>query len=110
MPWEAIKTLLLDTVYGGKIDRTEDSNVLRQLIDAIFQAEAYNIDFSLVSDGSVTAPEGSGLETFIEWVEQLPNRQPPEWLGLPSAAEKSMREFEAEDVAINSILVLDSLA
>lgn len=33
-------------------------------------------------------PTGSRLPDFMEWVNQLPEREPPAYLGLPSNAEK----------------------
>lgn len=110
LPWQAIRGLLTDTVYGGKIDRTEDCEVLDKLVRSVFTPDAYNLGFSLVTDGSLLAPEGSGLPAFNDWVERLPDRQqPPEWLGLPAHVEQSMREIEGEETACASVTVLESL-
>lgn len=109
IPWDAIRSLLIDTVYGGKVDRSDDRYVLEQLVFSVFKVEAYNLDFSLVPDNSIKVPEGSGLDSFNKWVEKLPNRQPPEWLGLPAHVERSMRELEGEEVAKNAVMVLESL-
>ena len=39
-------------------------------------------------DGGLTAPSGTGMPEFMEWVEALPEREPPTYLGLPANAEK----------------------
>ena len=47
------------------------------------EAEAYT-----EGDGSLTVPEGNGMRDFMQWVNQLPEREPPTYLGLPANAEK----------------------
>lgn len=112
IPWESIKSLLADIVYGGKVEANEDQQVLHSIIDSVFKEEAYNLDFSLVSeDGGVPAkvPEGNSLDSYMKWVEQLPNREPLEWLGLKSDVEGSMKKIQGDEVASKSILILESL-
>ena len=41
-----------------------------------------------VGDGLLTVPSGTGMPDFMEWVEALPEREPPTYLGLPANAEK----------------------
>lgn len=38
--------------------------------------------------GSLTVPEGNEMEDFMDWVNRLPEREPPTYLGLPANAEK----------------------
>ncbi|KAJ1675219.1 dynein heavy chain, partial [Spiromyces aspiralis] len=53
IPWDAIRTLLNESVYGGRIDNDFDRSVLKSFVNYIFSPAAYNIDFPLV-DGLVT--------------------------------------------------------
>ena len=39
---------------------------------------------------SLVLPEGTSKETFLNWVEALPDREPPSYLGLPDNAEKAL--------------------
>ena len=39
-------------------------------------------------DGGLTVPSGTGIKEFMQWVEGLPEREPPTYLGLPGNAEK----------------------
>lgn len=109
IPWEALKALLAEVVYGGKVDRTEDSEVIAKLVGQVFTPEAYNLDYTLVPNVSLQVPEGSGIDAFSEWILDLPERQPPEWLGLPSDAEKSMMAIEGNEVAEKSLKILETL-
>jgi dynein heavy chain 1 len=93
-----IRTLVTET-YGGKIDDEGDYGRLRQLVSSILTTEAYDIGHKLVEgvagsglgdgdDGSLTVPSGTGMQEFMEWINRLPEREPPTYLGLPANAEK----------------------
>lgn len=84
-----LRTLITET-YGGKIDHEGDFKLLRQLVDNFFTPDAFEKNFRLVdTEGEVlAAPEGVGMKEFMEWVNALPEREPPTYLGLPANAEK----------------------
>lgn len=109
IPWETLRSLLTEIVYGGKVDRKEDLDVIDGIVARVFTPDAYNLDFSLVSGASVQGPEGSSVESFKEWIEELPERQPPLWLGLPSDAEKSMLALEGQQVAAKATRIVEAL-
>ncbi|RKP35106.1 dynein heavy chain domain-containing protein, partial [Dimargaris cristalligena] len=91
IPWDAIKTLLTQSVYGGRIDNDFDKQLLESFVESLFKAQSFDLDFALVQDSDsadVAIPEGTKPEHFLAWVQQLPEREPPTWLGLPSNAEK----------------------
>ena len=92
-PWEAIRTLLKQSIYGGRIDRDYDQKLLNTFVDELFNERIYENDFELVKsiDGqpSLLIPQCTRLEQFIEWSENtLPEREPITWLSLPIKAEK----------------------
>lgn len=94
IPWVAIRTLIKQAVYGGRIDSDFDQRLLDVFVDQLFSAKAYDVDFSLVPPTSTSpglaAPEGTQLSQFTDWVMDLPEREPSSWLGLPAAAERVM--------------------
>ncbi|KAI5805001.1 dynein heavy chain, N-terminal region 1-domain-containing protein [Geopyxis carbonaria] len=88
LPWDMIRTLITET-YGGKIDDEEDFSKLRSLVNGFFTPEAFNSDFKLVdTETPLFVPEGVGMPEFMQWVNDLPEREPPTYLGLPANAEK----------------------
>jgi dynein heavy chain 1 len=98
LPWDMIRTLITET-YGGKIDDEGDFTRLTQLVNSFLTPAAYDIGHKLVEgiagsglddveDGSLTVPSGTGLKEFMEWINRLPEREPPTYLGLPANAEK----------------------
>lgn len=100
IPWDLIRTLITET-YGGKIDNEGDFKQLTELVADFITPAAFDIDHRLVKgapkeeakvysegDGSLTVPEGNEMKDFLEWVNRLPEREPPTYLGLPANAEK----------------------
>ncbi|KAF8807657.1 dynein heavy chain protein 1 [Phlegmacium glaucopus] len=92
IPWDALRTLVKQSVYGGRIDSDFDQRILDSFVDSLFTPTAYNVDFDLVPSLTghqmLAAPEGTKLEHFLTWVQALPDREPPAWLSLPPTAER----------------------
>ena len=95
MPWDAIKTLLSQSIYGGKIDNDFDQRLLNSFLSRLFTPISFEQEFVLVAnvdsvDGKrhITMPDGLRRDHFLQWVESLGDRQIPQWLGLPENAER----------------------
>ncbi|KAI9672025.1 MAG: Dynein heavy chain, cytoplasmic [Trizodia sp. TS-e1964] len=92
IPWDMIRSLITET-YGGKIDDENDFNQLSKLVDTFLTPSAFENDHKLVegvpgANGDLLVPSGTGLQEFLEWVNRMPEREPPTYLGLPANAEK----------------------
>lgn len=109
MPWDLIRTLITET-YGGKIDDKGDFQQLDELVHQIITPAAYEEGHRLVEEtngqegdsepgakGGLTVPEGTTMPDFVEWVNALPEREPPTYLGLPANAEKVLLVGHSED-------------
>ncbi|THH28428.1 hypothetical protein EUX98_g5757 [Antrodiella citrinella] len=92
IPWDAVRTLIKQSVYGGRVDSDFDQKILDAFVDGLFTPYAYNVDFELVASvgGSqrLPVPDGTKLEHFLSWVQELPDKEPPSWLSLPPTAER----------------------
>ncbi|KAJ7102434.1 dynein heavy chain protein 1 [Mycena belliarum] len=102
IPWDALRTLVKQSVYGGRVDSDFDQRILDAFVDGLFTPAAYNVDFNLVP--SVTgaqllgAPDGTKLEHFLSWVQELPDREPPSWLSLPPTAERVIAAAQGNEL------------
>merc|ERR1719427_2521204 len=108
VPWKAIRTLLSDCIYGGKIDNEFDQRLLSSFLEKLFVPASFEGDFNLVSEidvggrqTSVKMPEGIRRDQFLSWVEALTDTNSPDWLGLPNNAEKVLLASSAHDLVIN---------
>lgn len=92
IPWDAIRSLLRESVYGGKIDTEFDQILLDSFVANLFTPRAYDVNFQLVraTDGEsgLAIPDANRLDQFITWATKLPEQEPPWYLSLPPSAEK----------------------
>ncbi|XP_037072682.1 LOW QUALITY PROTEIN: dynein heavy chain, cytoplasmic-like [Pollicipes pollicipes] len=113
VPWLALRTLLSQCIYGGKIDNDFDQRLLSSFLDKLFTPSSFDGDFALVAgagaDGTdISMPEGIRRDQFLQWVEQLSDRQTPAWLGLPNNAEKLLLTTRGTDM-VSSLLRMQLL-
>lgn len=91
IPWDMIRYLVTET-YGGKIDDEGDYKLLTQLVHSFLTPDAYEIGHKLVEggekEGNLEVPSGTSMQDFMGWIQKLPEREPPTYLGLPANAEK----------------------
>ena len=77
--------------------------------------EAYEDDYKLVDDAitedgaCLKAPSGTGMKNFTEWVNNLPERETPTYLGLPANAEKLLLVGHGQKMIKNLAKVRDIL-
>jgi dynein heavy chain 1, cytosolic len=109
-----LRTMLTE-MYGGKIDDEGDFAVLKSLVDnfmtpAAFEAE-HNVLTGLSPDneGVLLLPDGTQWSDFMKWVQSLPEREPPTFLGLPANAEKLLLVGQAKEMMGNLSLILGIL-
>ena len=114
MPWDLIRTLIVET-YGGKIDDEGDFEQLRKLVGSLLKPEAYEDEYKLVDDdvtedgACLMAPGGTKMKAFTDWVSNLPEREPPTYLGLPANAEKLLLVGHGQSMIKNLAKVRDIL-
>ena len=100
IPWQALRTLIKQAVYGGRVDSDYDQRVVDAFVDHIFTPRAYEVDYPLVehADETLAVPEGTQMGQFVAWAQSLPEREPPAWLGLPKTAEGVVAAAEGESI------------
>ncbi|KAF2083456.1 hypothetical protein K490DRAFT_51603 [Saccharata proteae CBS 121410] len=119
IPWPMIRILITE-MYGGKIDDEDDFGTLTSLVENVMTPDAFEDGYSIVKppaevDGeqvnelSLTLPEGTTWKAYVDWVNALPEREPPTYLGLPANAEKLLLVGQARMMVDNLRLVVDLL-
>ncbi|KAF2742258.1 cytoplasmic dynein-like protein 1 heavy chain 1 [Sporormia fimetaria CBS 119925] len=104
IPWEILRTLITE-MYGGKIDDEADFAALGSLVDNCITHLAFENNFKIVKDTEQSAglelPSSTTWSSFLQWVNDLPEREPPTYLGLPANAEKLLLVGLAKDTCGN---------
>jgi dynein heavy chain 1, cytosolic len=99
IPWDAIRATISNSLYGGRVDNEYDDKILSSFVNELFREESFSSDFKLV-DGknSLVIPDARNYEQFLNWVNDLPSVEDPEWAGLPSNVEKLLKSIDANNV------------
>ncbi|EAT84014.2 hypothetical protein SNOG_08846 [Parastagonospora nodorum SN15] len=108
IPWEMIRTLITE-MYGGKIDDAEDYGILSSLVEDCMTPAAFEDNFQIVKSEGLMLPSATGWKDFMGWVNDLPEREPPTYLGLPANAEKLLLVGQAKEMVGNLKRVVEML-
>lgn len=116
VPWDALVTLLSQSIYGGKIDNDFDQRLLHSFLNKLFTPKSFERDFALVANidngpngnRHITMPDGTRRDHFLKWIESLADRQTPAWLGLPNNAEKVLLTTRGTDL-VSKLLKMQQL-
>lgn len=107
-----IRTLITE-MYGGKIDNDADFRTLASIVDSCMTPIAFEDNFKIVKDTEqgegLELPSSTGWKDFMKWVNDLPEREPPTYLGLPANAEKLLLVGQANEMVGNLKRVVDML-
>ncbi|KAI8904300.1 dynein heavy chain and region D6 of dynein motor-domain-containing protein [Gorgonomyces haynaldii] len=81
-PWDALKYLIAEANYGGRVTDDWDRRVLRSYINVSFHDEAVNTpQYPLSSIPGYFIPDVEDLQGFREYISTLPNADKPELFG-----------------------------
>ncbi|EEA07374.1 dynein heavy chain family protein [Cryptosporidium muris RN66] len=103
IPWGAIRELIYQVSYGGRLDNVVDKQILQILISEILSSKSFEDNFQLISSTSnwsklykseklaltnLIAPDtAKNPQVYLDWIENLPSTNLPTWLGLSPLAE-----------------------
>lgn len=116
IPWEEIRILLSDVVYGGKISNSEDHEYLQKLCNHIFNSNSLRLDFNLIeneltakSNEALHVPDSNTILAYTNWLESLPHDIPLSWLELEQSVKQSMTRKSNEEVIRKVLQLIDTV-
>ncbi|KAL8271990.1 hypothetical protein Esti_004114 [Eimeria stiedai] len=114
LPWTAIRALITQVCYGGRLDNAVDERVLWSFVEHLFRPEAFESQFCLNSPSVVKPTEESSPELllapgelyktheqYLNWIDSLPPRDMPEWIGFSYRAEWLLASRQAQSCIAN---------
>ncbi|CAM9106263.1 unnamed protein product [Ectocarpus fasciculatus] len=116
VPWEALRALLGQSVYGGRVDSVFDQQLLEGFVASLFQPKCFDLNFPLCSahdsdtaqaSALVSLPDATSPDAFIKWASSLPASNPPTWLGLAPNAEAALLATRGEQLLSTWQLIQD---
>jgi len=75
IPWDALRTLVSQSIFGGKIDNDFDQRILQSLVDYFFRKETFNADYPLYDSieadlgDQLTIPDYKSYKDFYAWTK-----------------------------------------
>ena len=95
---KTIGRMITSLIFGGKFDDSSDLQTLQRCGFALFQSGMLDSHFNILEFGGnekLFAPEGYNTMDYVEWIKNLPEKEPMDWLGLPEDVEGRQREIIA---------------
>jgi dynein heavy chain len=111
LPWETMRYLIGDAMYGGRVTDNWDRRVLVTYLhefmgDFIFdQNQKF---FFSTTDFEYTIPVAEDMEQFISAIDEIPLFTSPGVFGLHSNAEISYFTNSAKDLWLNTLMMQTS--
>ncbi|KAG5419290.1 DYN1 [Candida metapsilosis] len=116
IPWEEIRLMLGNAVYGGKISNPEDQAYLRNICNRIFTDDSLKSGFNLVENKLTLAskevlhlPETSTVSEYKAWIDKLPTDIPLSWLELEQSVKQSMAVKSSENIIRKVLKLVDEI-
>jgi dynein heavy chain 2, cytosolic len=91
--WEMLYGLMLDTIYGGRIDNDVDRKLLDVYLHAYFNDE--------IESGKQPLYKGVKVNQVEELIQKLPNIDNPDLYNLPMGIDKALLRIKAKELVEN---------
>uniref|UniRef100_A0A7S1HP28 EF-hand domain-containing protein n=2 Tax=Hemiselmis andersenii TaxID=464988 RepID=A0A7S1HP28_HEMAN len=92
----SLRHFVSDLVYVGRITHKRDAMILEALSGRYFSDKLLNEGHTYTEDGVYYPPEGSEIEKYIAYVDNLPTSAPAALFGLPAAADHTRAEQQVD--------------
>ncbi|KAF8783159.1 Dynein heavy chain 2 like protein [Argiope bruennichi] len=104
--WNALKTMIAESIYGGHIADVNDERLLMFYFDQFLCDEVCaNIKHRLTSVSDYYVPEDGPLEIYVRFIEGLPSLDVPEVFGQHCNAEIPYRVEDAKEILDNMMKI-----
>ncbi|KAI6653765.1 Dynein heavy chain 6, axonemal-like [Oopsacas minuta] len=88
IPWRGIVESLGDTCYGGRVTDFSDKKRLECLLERYFNSEVTTSNYHIMKDPRLSmVSDKASFEGWKKHIEQLPDKDSPESLGLHQSAD-----------------------
>jgi dynein heavy chain len=98
-PWEALKYLIAEANYGGRVTDDWDRRILRSYINHLFNDEAVTTpQYKLSNLSNYYIPEGTEMQHYRDYINSLPASDKPEVFGQHPNADIASQMRESTNI------------
>jgi dynein heavy chain len=105
IPWDAIRYLIAEANYGGRVTEHPDNRVLRTYCEDFFCPAALQPKYCLSSLATYYILEEGNLNSYRNYAKELPMVEPPEAFGEHPNAEISSAMMDTESMLATMISI-----
>lgn len=108
IPWDAIKYLTGEIIYGGRVTDNQDRRCLMSILDTFVNSEILEDGYAFTSSGVYKLPpKGTDVQGMLSVVQGLPEVDSPEIFGMNDNADIACLASESRYL-IDTILSIQS--
>ena len=92
IPFYALRSIIANNIYGGKIDNVYDLKILKSIVDQYFNENSFDPNKMIVEGEKqkLNNPDAVRFEDFRHWINNLEVEENPTWAGLPQSADDQL--------------------
>jgi len=94
--WDQIEGLMMDALYGGRVDNTVDTRVLKTYVSQFFSDDSLFNNYFMGMD----LPSSSSIQDYLSVVQSLPDLDSPADFGLPENIERSLQRNQSDHLIL----------
>jgi dynein heavy chain 2 len=112
MRWDHVHGLLINAVYGGRVDNSFDMTVLETYIRQFFGPNYLSTTASARLAPGLAVPTSTHLQDYVGVVRELPDEDDPVYFGLPANINRSAQRSASTKVisGLKLLMRTDALA
>jgi dynein heavy chain len=94
IPWDALIFITGEITYGGRVTDDWDQRCLRTVLKSFFAPKTLEPEYTYSPSGTYYAPDADTLQTYREYVDNLPYSDNPEVFGMHDNANIAFQSQE----------------
>jgi dynein heavy chain len=98
IPWDAIRFLIAEANYGGRITEAPDNRLVKVYANDLFCPAALQPKFQLSTLQTYFIPEDGNLQIYRQYCKELPVHEPPDAFGQHVNAEIASALVDADNL------------
>jgi dynein heavy chain len=101
--WDAIQYMTGEIYYGGRVTDEWDRRLLKSVLRRFYTPQILDDSYKISPSGTYRSPPEGSLQSFRQYIDQLPLTDEPEAFGLHENANITYQTRETHQL-INNLL------